>query len=131
MLGDLIFEEKGKVTSRRVMDATTIEVSFEAQIKLKGIDEANMGTYTSTMMSDGSMYGQGQGIVMSNDDQMISWRGNGIGRFTQDGRIRFAGSIYLATQSTGNLASLNNTVVVFEHEGDMQGNLSSKGWEWK
>ncbi len=131
MLGDLIFEEKGKVTGRRVLDETTMEVSFQSQTKVKGIDGMNMGTYTSTMMPDGSMYGQGQGFVMSNDGQMVSWKGSGIGRFVQAGKVRYTGAIYLSTQSKGSLASLNNTAVVFEHEGDMEGNISSKGWEWK
>lgn len=46
MQGDLVFDEKGKVTSRRVLDEATIEISFDAQIKIKGIDGMNMGTYT-------------------------------------------------------------------------------------
>jgi hypothetical protein len=131
MQGDLIFDEKGKVTSRRVLDATTMEISFEAQTKVKGVDGINMGTYTSTMMQDGAMYGQGQGCVMSKDGQMVTWKGNGIGKFIQGEKIRFAGAIYLSTQSKGSLASLNSVAVVFEHESDMAGNVSSKGWEWK
>ncbi|AIF85211.1 hypothetical protein NTE_03181 [Candidatus Nitrososphaera evergladensis SR1] len=131
MQGDLVFDEKGKVTGRRVLDATTMEVSFETKIKVKGVDGVNMGTYTSTMMPDGSMYGQGQGCVMSNDGQMVTWKGNGMGKLVQNGKIRFAGAIYLSTQSKGSLAPLNNVAVVFEHEGDMEGNVSSKGWEWK
>ncbi len=131
MLGDLLIEEKGKVTGKRVLDATTIEISFDAQIRLKGVDGMNMGTYTSTMMPDGAMYGQGQGCVMSNDGQMVTWKGTGVGRFLQGGKMRYAGIIYLSTQSKGSLASLNNVAAVFEHEGDMEGNVSSKGWEWR
>ncbi|HEU4985193.1 MAG TPA: hypothetical protein VFT58_06085 [Nitrososphaera sp.] len=131
MQGDLVFDEKGKVTGRRVLDAMTMEVSFETKIKVKGVDGVNMGTYTSTMMQDGLMYGQGQGCMMSNDGQMVTWKGNGMGKLIQNGKIRFAGAIYLSTQSKGSLASLNGVAVVFEHEGDMEGNVSSKGWEWK
>lgn len=131
MQGDLIFDERGKVTGRRVLDATTMEVSFEAQTKVKGLDGADMGTYTTIMMPDGAMYGQGQGCVMTNDGQMVTWKGNGIGKFVQGGKIRYTGAIYLSTQSKGSLASLNNVAVIFEHDGDMQGNVSSKGWEWK
>jgi hypothetical protein len=132
MQGDLIFAEKGRITGRRVLDATTMEVSFEARTKVKGTTEGvNIGTYTTTMMPDGSMYGQGQGFVMTNDGQMISWKGNGIGKFVSQGKIRYTGAIFLSTQSKGSLASLNNVVVIFEHEGDMEGDISSKGWEWK
>lgn len=132
MQGDLVYDEKGKVIGRRILNATTMEVSFQTQIKLKGIDGTNMGTYTTTMMPDGSsMYGEGQGVVMSKDGQMISWKGNGVGRFVSEGKIRYTGAIYLSTQSKGSLASLNNIAVVFEHDGDTEGNVSSKGWEWK
>ena len=131
MLGDLVFEEKGKVTGRRVLDATSMEVSFQTQITVKGVGGMNMGTYTTTMLPDGAMYGQGQGVVMSKDGQMLTWKGNGVGHFTSPGKIRYAGAIYLSTQSKGSLASLNNSAAVFEHEGDMEGNVASKGWEWK
>jgi hypothetical protein len=132
MQGDLLIEEKGRITGRRVLNETTIEISFEAQTKIRGIDGLNMGTYTTTMLSDGSMYGQGQGCVMSKDGQMVTWKGNGIGKFVQGGeKIRFAGAIYLSTQSKGSLASMNNVAVIFEHESDMAGNVTSKGWEWK
>jgi len=29
------------------------------------------------------------------------------------------------------LSSMNNVVGVFEHEGDMEGNVSTKIWDWK
>lgn len=131
MLGDLVFEEKGKVTGRRVLDASTMEVSFQTQITVKGVSGTNMGTYTTTMLPDGAMYGQGQGVVMSKDGQVITWKGNGVGRFTAQGKIRYTGALYTNTQSRGSLASLNNSVVVYEHEGDMEGNVATKGWEWK
>ena len=131
MLGDLIIEEKGKVTGRRVLDESTIEISFEAKGKFKGVEGMNMGTYTSTMMPDGSMYGKGQGCVMTTDGQMFTWKGNGMGKFLQGGKIRFTGAIYLSTQSKGSIASLNSVSAVYEHDGDLEGNISTKGWEWK
>ena len=131
MLGNLIIEEKGKVTMKRVPDSDTIEITFEAKTKIKDVDGMNLGTYTSKMMPDGSMFGQGQGCVMTNDGQMVTWKGSGVGRFLDGGKIRYAGAIFLNTQSKGSLASLNGTAVVFEHDGDMEGNVSSKGWEWK
>lgn len=131
MQGNIVFEEKGKVTGRRVLDEATIEISFDAKIKIKGVDGMNMGTYTSKMLPDGAMYGQANGCVMTNDGQMVTWKGNGMGRFVEKDKIRYTGAIYLSTQSKGSLASLNNTTAIFEHDGDLEGNLSSKGWEWK
>jgi len=131
MLGDLIFEQQGKTTSRRVLDEQTMEISFDAKIKIKGVDGMNMGSYTSKMMPDGAMYGQGVGCVMTSDGQMVTWKGTGIGRFVSQNKVRYTGALFLSTQSKGSLASLNNMAVVFEHDGDMEGNLSAKGWEWK
>src|ERR1051326_523287 len=123
MLGDLIFEQQGKVTSRRVLDENTIEISFDAKAKLKGVDGMDMGTYRSKMRPDGSMDGEGVGCFMSSDGQMITWRGYGTGKFTTDGKIKFVGSVHYSTQSKGSLAFVNSTVHVFEHIGDMEGNI--------
>ena len=131
MLGDQIFEQQGKVTGRRVLDEDTIEISFDAKAKMKGVDGMDMGTYTTKMRPDGSMDGAGVGCMMTNDGQMLSWRGYGIGKFMPDGKIRFTGSVFYSTQSKGSLASVNSSVMVFEHVADMEGNITTKGWEWK
>jgi hypothetical protein len=69
---------------------------------------------------------------MSKDGQeMVSYTGQGIGRFTAPGKIRFTGSLFFSTSSTGKLAFLNNVVGVFEYESDESGNAYSKVWEWK
>ena len=69
---------------------------------------------------------------MSKDGQeMATWTGQGIGRFTSPGKIRFTGSLFFNISSTGKLAFLNNLVGVFEYETDELGNTSSKLWEWK
>ena len=78
------------------------------------------------------MQGEGQGVVMTTDgSEMATWTGQGIGRFTSQGKIRFIGSLFFRTSSNGKLAFFNNLVGVFEYESDEQGNTSSKVWEWK
>ena len=133
MLGELITEERGKVTGRRVLDsqAGKMEVSFTATGKVKGIEGTDMGTYVSWMLPDGSMEGKGEGMFMTNDGQMVSWTGTGIGRFKGLGKIRFKGSLHFKTMSKGSISSMNNVVGVFEYDGDMEGNVSTKTWEWK
>jgi hypothetical protein len=133
MLGELIAEEKGKVTGRRILDSQTgkIEVSFTATGKAKGVEGMEMGTYVSWMLPDGSMEGKGQGLFMTNDGQVVSWTGTGIGHFKGPGKMSFRGSLHFKTSSKGSLASLNNVVGVYEHEGDMEGNVSTRTWEWK
>lgn len=78
------------------------------------------------------MYGEGQGVVTAKDgSEMATWTGQGIGRFTSQGKIRFIGSIFFRTSSNGKLAFFNNLVGVFEFEADEQGNTSTKVWELK
>lgn len=136
MLGDLIVEEKGKITGQRVLDVEggipKMETSFSATAKFKGLEATDMGTYWSAPRSGGAIHGEGQGVLMSKDGQeMATWTGQGVGRFTSPGKIRFVGSLFFSTASAGKLSFLNNLVGVFEYESDELGNTSSKVWEWK
>jgi hypothetical protein len=136
MLGDQISEEKGKITSQRVLDVEggqpKIETSFSAAGNYRGVETTATVTYWGSPRPGGAIYGEGQGALMSKDGQeMATWTGQGIGRFTGPGKIRFTGSLLFNTSSTGKLAFLNNLVGVFEYESDESGNTSAKVWEWK
>ncbi len=101
MLGDLIGEEKGKITGQRVLDVEggipKLETSFSAAGKYKGVEAIDTGTYWSTPRAGGVIYGEGQGVLMSKDGQEIAtWTGQGIGRFIGPGKIRFTGSGFFA-----------------------------------
>ena len=136
MLGDLISEEKGKITSQRVLDVEDgepkIETTFSAIGNYRSIETTATVTYSGSLRPGGAIYGEGQGVLMSKDGQeMATWTGQGIGRVTSPGKIRFAGSLFFSTSSTGKLSFLNNLVGVFEYESDESGNTSAKAWEWK
>jgi hypothetical protein len=136
MLGDLISEEKGKITTQRVLEVERgepkMETSFSATGNYRGVETTATVTYCGSLRPGGAIYGEGQGVLMSKDGQeMATWTGQGIGRFTSPGKIRFTGSLFFNTPSTGKLAFLNNLVGVFEYEADELGNTSAKAWEWK
>src|SRR5437867_254686 len=136
MLGDLISEEKGKITTQRVLEVEggepKMETSFSATGNYRGVETTATVTYCGSLRPGGAIYGEGQGILMSKDGQeMATWTGQGIGRFTSPGKIRFTGSLFFNTPSTGKLAFLNNLVGVFEYEANELGNTSAKAWEWK
>ena len=136
MLGDLISEEKGKITSQRVLDVEggepKMETSFSATGNYRGVETTATVTYWGSLRPGGAIYGEGQGVLMSKDGQeMATQTGQGIGRSTSPGKIRFTGSLFFNTPSTGKLAFLNNLVDVFEYEADELGNTSAKAWEWK
>jgi hypothetical protein len=136
MLGDQIGEEKGKISSQRVLGVKggmpKMETSFSATGNYRGVETTAIVTYLASPRTGGAMYGEGQGVLMSKDGQeMATWTGQGIGRFTSPGKIRFTGSLFFNTSSTGKLAFLNNLVGVFEYESDESGETAAKVWEWK
>jgi len=134
MLGELLGEDKGRITSHRVLASEgsghKVEVSFEMDGKILGIDYHELGTYESVIRPGGHLFGQGQGIIMTKDGDNVSWVGHGVGRFKPEGGVRFRGAVYHETASQ-KLSRLNGIVAVFEYEEDASGNTMSKFWEWK
>ena len=133
MLGEQIGKEKGKVVVRRVLPTAgnpTVEVTFESAGSLVGVNVKNMGTYWSEVRPNGTLYGEGQGIAMGENGEIINWRGQGVGELTPSGSAIYRGSLYYDTQAD-NLLGLNKLVGVFEYEVDADGNTSSEVYEWK
>jgi hypothetical protein len=140
MLGEQFYEHKGRITSQRVLEIVEtgpkIETSFFADGKARGTDVTDIGTYWAIPRpgdGGGALYGEGQGAIMTKgvQQEVASWTGHGIGRFSQGGRVSFRGSVIYSTNTTGKLSFLNNLVAVFEYEVDEAGNTTVKEWEWK
>ena len=55
MLGDQVGEEKGKITSQRVLDVDPpkMEITFSGTGKFKGVETTVTVTYWSILRSDG------------------------------------------------------------------------------
>ena len=132
MLGEQIGETKGKRLVRRVVsiDPPTAEVSFEDSGQMLGVPTTGFGTYTSVIRPDGSLYGEGQGLNMTQDGEAVTWTGTGLGKFGSGGTVSYRGMLFFQTTSQ-KLARLNNACVAFEYEVDSSGNTISKMWEWK
>ena len=133
MLGELIYEGRGKRTGRRVLSADggfKVEVAFEDTGKALGIDSQEIGTYWSVSRPDGSLYGEGQGVVLTPDGEWATWKGQGIGKFLGGGAVSYRGAIYYTTPSP-RPARLNAIVGVFEFEVNANGNTHTRIWEWK
>jgi hypothetical protein len=135
MLGDQIGEETGQITGMRVLPdqghGAKVEVSFQQTGTLLGAHVNDMGTYISVTRPDGTLFGDGQGVTMTEDGEMATWRGQGVGRFTgRGGAVSYRGAIYYQTTSE-RLARLNSIAVVFEYESDESGKTAAKAYEWK
>ena len=133
MLGEPIGGGQGNRTGRRVIATEPnfkVEVSFEENSKLLGVEGINIGTYVSWTKPDGSLHGEGEGVFATLDGETVTWRGVGVGRYGQNGAIRYGGCVSYRTASS-KLAKLNSFAGVFEFEVDNSGNTQSKVWEWK
>jgi hypothetical protein len=136
-LGNPFFEEKGNISSRRILTVEP-EVQIEYTISLTGIINGNVsvtdiGTIVSTLgRSSNGIYSQGQGIVSTNEGrEMSTWTSQGIQNITNEGKSILVGSAFYRTTSAGELAFLNNIMTVFKFETDEVGNISNKEWQWK
>jgi hypothetical protein len=134
MQGDKLGEASGKVTTRRVLPADgggpKMETSFEGTGKLLNVEVAETGTYWSVLRPDGSLYGEGQGIVMGKGGEAATWIGQGVGTIKQDGAVSYRGAVYYQTATTA-WTRLNKVAAMFEYEVDGKGNTHSQLWEWK
>ena len=89
-----------------------------------------VGTYNSELRADGTLYGEGQGVVLTQDGGMATWKGSGQGTIQPNGTVSYRGTIYYRSASA-NLAALNAAPGVFEFEVDAAGNTKAKVWQWK
>ena len=134
MLGEKIGEETGKVTVQRVLPnpggGPKMEISFQATGSLLGVATSDTGTYVAVMRPDGTLFGDGQGIIMGKGGEAGAWCGQGIGTLKKDGSVSYRGAIYFQSASPA-WARLNKAAVVYEYEVDAQGNTRAQDWEWK
>lgn len=134
MQGDKIGDFAGKVTSRRVLPnpggGPKVETSHQMSAKILGVDAVESATYWAVVRPDGTLYGEGNAIVMGAGGESASWIGQGIGTFGKGGAVSFRGAVYYQT-ATPAWSRLNKVAAIYEYEVDGQGNCTSKVWEWK
>jgi hypothetical protein len=137
VLGEKLGEEQGRVTSRRVLKGdeagsfVRVEISFEAQGTLLGVQYMNIGTYEIMERGPGQMYGEGQGIIQGTGGENGIWNGHGVGEDAGNGVLKFAASIAFQT-TTAAWTKLNGVLVVVEHSINMMDNSAqSTLYEWK
>jgi hypothetical protein len=107
-----------------------METSFQANTILLGVEATDTGTYQSVVRPDGTLYGEGQGIVMGKEGDLATWIGQGVGTIKKDGAISYRGAVYYQS-SSARWSRLNSVAAIFEYEVDAQGNTRAQLWEWK
>ncbi|MFI6416721.1 hypothetical protein ACIBG6_04690 [Streptomyces sp. NPDC050842] len=134
MLGDLIGEEQGDTTGIRVLSTDgghpVMEASFQAAGTLLGVAVKDMGTYESVVRADGTLFGEGQGVLMTQDGETITWHGSGVGSFDASGAIDWRGALFFET-AAAKFARLTGIAGLFEFHVEESGKATAKIYEWK
>jgi hypothetical protein len=138
MLGDLFYEAKGRITSKRVLDleGPKTESSYFLEGKMRGkIEVVEIGTFIKTHISNGFFFVEGKDIVTvkGSHDEMATVRVQGISKLDRrDSSSKVvSGSNFYRSSNNGKLSFLNNQVGVHEASVDKDGNILYKVWEWK
>jgi hypothetical protein len=107
-----------------------MEASVSVRGSAKGIPINGSITYVTRPSSPGVLRGKAQGVLTSEELEMVTFTAEGIGRITTYG-MKVCGAVFLSTGSTGKLVFLNDVVGIFEAEIDTEGNFSEETWELK
>ena len=134
MLGDLFYEAKGRITSKRILDLERVEIesSYFVEGKMREIEVVEIGTFTSiSTTTSGVFFIQGKDIVtVKGSNEMATVKAQGISKLRDSSKV-VCGSNFYSSSTTGKLSFLNNLVGVHEALVDNDGNIIYKVWEWK
>ena len=136
MLGELLYEGKGKLTGSRILNADEykVEHSITEEGKFKDIEITEIGTFWTIPAGKKVTYVEGQGMITTKDgEDTATFQGYGIGTSKGQVSVSFRGSVFYKSSSStnGKLSFLNNKIGVFETEVDESGNSIEKHWERK
>ncbi len=132
MLGDLLYQAKRRITSKRVLDleGPKIENSYLLEGKMREIDVVEVGTFTTCPTSYNLFFVEGKDIVtIKGSDEMATVITKGISRHGELSKV-VAGSNFYRSSITEKLSILNNLVGVHEASVDKYDNIVYKVWEW-
>lgn len=137
MLGELLFESRGRVTGQRILSVENGIPKLEISIVGTGIFTGSLEvtttwTYWANQRPDGTSYSKGQGVIMTKDGREVATAtGRTEGKMVESGKMRYVGALFYETHSENRLAFLNHLVGVNEYEVDALGNYEHRLWEWK
>lgn len=105
-----------------VLSHPKIESTFVANSTILGkISSHDLGTYQTTLYPNGSVHGEGNGIITTADGEMVTQTAEGIGNTNPAGDVRFEGSLIYHTSSIRELSNFNNIIGFFVYEVTQEG----------
>tara|TARA_B100000809_G_scaffold179935_1_gene177555 strand:+ start:3236 stop:3643 length:408 start_codon:yes stop_codon:yes gene_type:complete len=133
-LGELVLEDSGQITGIRVLSTdasgTTLELNLQLSGTIRGVGQNTLWTYTMLQRPDGSLYGQGNGVLTTANGDVIHLIGSGSGKANPGGTVRFCTMLH-PHGATGQNADLNAIGLAGEYEVAADGTATNKCWEWK
>ena len=134
--GEPFYTERTNATSIRVIDVSNgpkVEVSFSGNGTIRdSINVTDIGTIWTLQTSGGMIYSEGQGLLTTQQGEMATYTQQATGQITPEGRVVFHGSMFFKSLSpTGQLASLDNQMGIYNYESDIAGNAIRQVWEWQ
>jgi hypothetical protein len=137
VLGDPFYVEETKSTGIRVVDVIhgpKIEFSFAGNGTINGtVNVMDIGTIWTLPInaSENILYSKGQGVLTTQQGEMATYTQQATGEITSEGRVIFQGAMFFkALSPTGQFASLNNQMGIYNYESDLAGNAVRQVWEW-
>ena len=104
MLGELLFESKGKIRPPSIISRkrdSQIEISIAGTGQFTGsLEVTTSWTYWAIQRPDGTSYSEGQGIIMTNDGRGVATAtGCAEGKMVESGKMRYVGALFYETHS--------------------------------
>ena len=134
MLGQLLGEVRGRVTSLRALSSegleSEVEISIAGEGTLLGKPVSDIGTYTQRLRPNGTAYADGHVILRSADGEMAPWKGFGISHFVGEGLAINVAAVGAFHGATPGFERLNEVAAVTEYQVDPEGNYHYQLWEW-
>jgi hypothetical protein len=130
MLGELVYEGKGKTIGVRVLPNGKLEQTQMMQGTVLGEEFSATWTSESVFKPDGTTHTEFLGYFTTKSGAMGQYSGMGNGMMRPDGSQTNRG-VLCHLNAPGKYARFNGTAIVYEVEADKEGNFHNKGWEWK
>jgi hypothetical protein len=135
-IGEPFYKQNDKPTNQKavkVNGANATEISFSGNGTANSVNFKDTGKAMIIPRSGGASYIQGNADIVNvkNGSEKASYTFQEIGQPASDGTIKANGAAFFGSNATGNLAFLNNMVVIYQNQIDKAGNSSLVAWKWK
>jgi hypothetical protein len=143
VLGSLFLTEEAEFTSFNPINETYIEISFVGNATImppnatNTINATETGNITLNIQPNGVNFAQGQGFLVTEEgDNGAQEEENATTTFVELSRVgpgdtgSGTGVVFFSTNSTGQLAFLDNMLAIYQHEM-YPGVDTIREWEWE